>query len=236
MISIYENSALKDCSKLIKDTRQYLKILPEAENGEKLKDSIFFMAIYESYKNDYLNNEKERYDCSLKKFNELKQLGINSDINLLEKNLKNIIIDSVYKNKEGLKNELKFINSYFGFDSGKNNYNIVKIKKSLSKLVKEYQKENKLDDYVVKIDDILDIDEKDEINGIKKINENNVNIIIVKTADNSNNIEDEFVLSQKQIISEKENLIKQIKKLGNDFILSGSKNKNINKQQDYLYE
>ncbi len=234
IISKYEKSSLNECEKLIKDSKEYLTFLPEAETGEKLKESIFFMSIYESNENNFKNNEIERYNNSFKKFNELKQLGINSDINLLEKDLKNNIVEAAIKNKDKLKQELIFIKKYFCFDSGKNNFNIIKLRKSLSKLVKEYQKEKGLDDNEDKEEDILDIDENENNDNKNKIEQKKDNIIIIKTSD-KDIIEDEFNYSQKQILLEKENLIRQIKKLAHDFILTGKKNKN-NNQKDYIYD
>ena len=102
-------------------------------------ESIFFMSIYESYKDKYIDKDKEIFEKSLIKFNELEKLGINSDINSLEKDLKDILIVSVYKNKNKLEDEINFIKLFFGFDSGENNFNIIKIKEELLKLLAEYQ-------------------------------------------------------------------------------------------------
>ena len=140
IISLYEKTPLKDCEKTKNETKEYLSYLPEAKKGTKLMDSIFFISIYEFYKDKYIDNDKERFEQSLNKFNELQNLGINSNINSLEKELKDILIDSSYKNKDKLENEIDFIKSYFGFDSGDNNFNIIQLRESISKLVKEYQK------------------------------------------------------------------------------------------------
>ena len=108
--------------------------------------SIFFMAIYDLYKDEYKDKDKDKeiYEKSLKKFNELEKLGIDSDIILLEKDLRDILVVSAYKNKDKLEDEINFIKTFFGFNSGKNNFNIIKIKESLLKLMNEYEKENNL--------------------------------------------------------------------------------------------
>ena len=140
IISLYEKTPLKDYEKTKNKTKEYLSYLLEAKKGTKLMDSIFFISIYEFYKDKYIDNDKERFEQSLNKFNELQNLGINSNINSLEKELKDILIVSAYKNKDKLENEIDFIKSYFGFDSGDNNFNIIQLRESISKLVKEYQK------------------------------------------------------------------------------------------------
>ena len=139
LISQYEKTPLKDCDKIQNESNSFLVWLPEAEKGTKLMESIFFMSIYESYKDKYIDKDKEIFEKSLIKFNELEKLGINSDINSLEKDLKDILIVSVYKNKNKLEDEINFIKLFFGFDSGENNFNIIKIKEELLKLVAEYQ-------------------------------------------------------------------------------------------------
>ena len=226
-IKNYEKTSLKEYKKLYNETSRYLDFLPEAKEGERLMESFFFMAIYNSFKEKY-NNERERYDNSIKKFNELKQLGINSDTNLLEKELKNILVISIYKNKDRLNNELHFLKSFFDFNSEKNKennnykYNLTELKKSFLNLVKEYQEKEGLKDYVININDILlDINEdKDELN--QNINKEG-NIL------NENNKEAEQ--SQKQILKEKEELINKLKKLENNYLSSiktiySKKNKN----------
>ena len=178
-------------------------------------ESIFFMSIYESNKDEFKSRDRDRYEATLKTFNELKKLGIDSDINKLDSKLKDILIDSLFKNQDKLKDELNFIKSYFGF-VGKNNLKITKISKNLFKLVEEYKKENKFKNIEIKFNDIAEDIEKKEQN---KKEENDIKII----EDNKNSIID----IQGHIKTGKDNLIKEIKKLEDNFLLEEKKNKNI---------
>ena len=215
LISQYENTSLKECKNLKINNKFYLNYLPEAKEGEKLMESIFFMSIYESNKDEFKSRDRDRYEATLKTFNELKKLGIDSDINKLDSKLKDILIDSLFKNQDKLKDELNFIKSYFGF-VGKNNLKITKISKNLFKLVEEYKKENKFKNIEIKFNDIAEDIEKKEQN---KKEENDIKII----EDNKNSIID----IQGHIKTGKDNLIKEIKKLEDNFLLEEKKNKNI---------
>jgi hypothetical protein len=98
-----ENSPLNDINKIKKETDWFLEFLSEAKIGEKLMKSIFFIAIYDSYKDKYIKNEERKlYDFSLNKFNELKKLEEKSDENSLEVDLRNILTKSIYENKNRL--------------------------------------------------------------------------------------------------------------------------------------
>ena len=136
LISQYENSPLKECQNIQKNNESYLNYLPEVKEGQKLMKSIFFISIYDSNKDEFKNRDTDKYEATLKTFNELKKLAINPDINSLEEKLKNILIDSVKKDQDKLKDELVFIKSYFGFD-GKDILNIKEIENNLLKLAKE---------------------------------------------------------------------------------------------------
>jgi len=192
-----ENSSLNDNKRIQKETDWFLEFLPEAEEGEKLMKSIFFKAIYDSSKVKYnINEERKIYEYSLNKFNELKKLEDKSDVNSLEEDLINILIKSIYENRNRLNDELNFIKTFFNLDK---KYNINKIRKDLLFLVKDYQKKNNLDNYVIKIDDaFIDIDD-------------NVNIPPKPHDDNEKGI-------QMQILEEKNNLINKIHELANNFL------------------
>ena len=135
-IITYENSPLKNYTRLYNETNWVLDYLNEAKEGEKLFESIFFMEIYNQYKNQFdRNQERDAYNLSYKKFTELKILGKISDLNLLDLNLRDILVLASYKNFEKINDELNFIKTYFNFDNKNekafNNYNIKMIKRSL---------------------------------------------------------------------------------------------------------
>ena len=181
----YENSPLKDYNKIYNQTKWVLDFLNEAKEGEKLFESIFFMEIYDQFKNQFdRNQERDRYNLSYKKFNDLKILGKISDLNLLDLNLKDILVNAAYKNFEKINDELNFIKTYFNFDNksqkGYNNYNIRVIHRSLIKLVLKYQDEHGI--YKINPDDNLDYADDEEDN---KNNEN------IPLNDENYNVEDD---------------------------------------------
>ena len=63
----FENKKLVDCIKEIGLENPFLKYHDEAEEGNKLEKSIFFMEFYERLSD--IDNEKKRFDLSLKIFN-----------------------------------------------------------------------------------------------------------------------------------------------------------------------
>ena len=213
----YENSSLKDCLKSSEKKQSFLKYLEEAEEGEKLKKSLFFMAIYNSNKDKFKNKDRELYNNSFTKFNKLKVLGIDSEINSLEKDLQKILIISVYENTDQLNDELDYLKSYFDFNP--ENYNTTKLKKSFAKLVKEYQKE-KGENEDKKVNLILSTENnKNEL----LIKNNNNNNIIKKN--NGDEIEDDINFeyarqsSELQIKEEKNQLIKKIENMRDEYFL-----------------
>ena len=70
------------------------------------------MEIYNKL-NDIQEQENKRYNLTLQKFNQLEKLGENLNLNLLENDLKEIIINAMNKNIESLDNELNLIEKYF---------------------------------------------------------------------------------------------------------------------------
>jgi len=135
--------------------------------------SIFFLEIYNSNKDKY-KSETDRYNNSFEQFKKLKILEKNSDVNSLEKELKDILITSIYKNKDRLNDELNFIKSFFNISSNNNNYNITKIKNNLIRLVDKYIKDNNLKDIKISQSDIIPV--KDDIIN-KKITEEDSKLI-----------------------------------------------------------
>ena len=185
LIKKYQNTPLNDCEQLITDNKSFLKDIKEINEGIQLMESIFFMEIYNSNKDKY-KNEKDRYKNSFEQFKQLKILEIKSDVNSLEKELKNNLITSIYKNKDRLNNELNFIKSFFNISSNNNNYNITKIKNNLLRLVNQYIKENNLkENKIIEVDIVKDTDNenvKDNVNvndkNNKKIEEEENKILI----------------------------------------------------------
>ena len=213
IISDLDNSCLDDFNNKIKDYQFYIdEYIKEAQDGEKLKNSLFFIAIYDNIrlKNDKIN-EKERYSVAKNKFNELKNLGIDSDINRLNNDLKEILVEAIHKNIVRLNNELNFINNYF-FSNTKqkenvldekvvlnkyNNFNTKKIKRQFLKLVKQLEKDKENKEF-----EIIDEEEKEK---------DNTNDIIDDVKNTKTN-------SQKIIMEEKKKLIEKMYKLKQDYI------------------
>ena len=133
-INDFENKKLEMCFEEINLENPLLKYLNEAEEGKKLQGSIIFMEFYKSLNN--INNERERFDLALKKFNELKKLGINSNLNsnIFENEIKEGVINAVKKNKDLLDEELTFIKNYFKFGEN-DNFDIAVIKDCIINLI-----------------------------------------------------------------------------------------------------
>ena len=214
IISDLENSSLDDFNNKKKDYQFYIdEYLKEAQNGEKLKNSLFFIAIYDNINLKNKNiNEKERYTEAKNKFNELKNLGIDSDINRLNNDLKVILIEAIHNNIVRLNNELNFINNYFFskieqkenlLDEKEvlnkyNNFNVKKIKREFLKLVKKLEKDKENKEI-----EIIDEEEKDN----KDINNDIINDANTKKRN-----------SQEIIIKEKMKLIDKMYRLKQDYI------------------
>ena len=132
----FENKKLVDCIKEIGLENPFLKYHDEAEEGNKLEKSIFFMEFYERLSD--IDNEKKRFDLSLKNFNELKKLDINCNISNLEANIREDIINAASKNQDILHDELNYIKDYFKFGE-KSNFDIKAIENDIINLVKKKQ-------------------------------------------------------------------------------------------------
>ena len=214
IINIFENGTLTDFENFKKEYNFYIKkFLEEAQDGELLKDSLFFMTIFNKIKNTN-KNEKDTYEEAKNSFSKFKNLD--KDIYLLDNELKEIITESVHKNMGRLNNEINFIKNYFfkipktqiNLDGEKEkdiyirykNFDVKKIKREILKLV------NKLE-----IDD-----ENEEEKQIEKIEEDEDNI------NNYDNIFDNVDLMRKEsseeIDREKILLIENIHKIGQNYI------------------
>ena len=131
-----ENTKLEDCEKSINE--EILNNLPDAENGAKLEKSVIFMEIFNKLY-DLKEKEMERYQESIKKFNGLKKLGENNDFNSLDNELKEDVINAVFKNRDSLMSELEFIKNYLNL--GYSNFDINIISKAINDLVDAKEKQ-----------------------------------------------------------------------------------------------
>ena len=131
-----ENSILNDFEIIQNKNKFYIqKYIKDAKEREQLKESLFFIEIYNHYKKNQ-NNEEDSYNNAKKLFSNLYNLGINNDKNALGDVLKNIIISSIQNNRERLNNELNFIKKFFFKDKNdkdlkKKYFNISKIKREI---------------------------------------------------------------------------------------------------------
>ena len=125
----------------INNYNNYLTYLNEAQNGEKLQNSLFFNELYEACKNKYNNvNEKEIFDKTNEEFKKLKNLIINLNFNEIGEDFKSIIIKIAQKDKKGFIDELYFIQNYFGCnknenEDNQNKFNIEKILIEIEKIL-----------------------------------------------------------------------------------------------------
>ena len=167
-INDFENSKLDECLNETELNNGVIDFLPEAEEGIKLKGSIIFMELYDTLKQ--IKSEGIRYDKCLTKFNELKNLGNICNLNSIAKELKEVVINAIYKNTNLLNEELNFIKDYFNFDdNARNNFDIRILGNNIINEVKILQK-NK-GDYKIDLDEKFKLDEEEneeEENKIKK--------------------------------------------------------------------
>ena len=198
-LEILENTPLIEFQKLETNIDSFLFYVNEAKEKDKLYNSFFFMGLYND-KSIYFedNEELEKFNYTLLRFNELKSLGINSNINKLPSDLIQKLTELVYKNNDRLDDELKFIKEYFEFDNNSNNYkyDLNKIKRDFNNKVNEYKKRNNLEDYEIEFDDdfsLMKYNNSDLMmsknnSSISKMNKN------ITTKTDGNNDDDEFNL------------------------------------------
>ena len=181
IITKFENTKIEDCLNNANLDKNYFGWLEEAEKGIKLKESIIFMEIYNSL-NEIKESEEENYKLSVEKFNNIKKLRENCNLDILEKDIEKYIVDAVYKSFDLLNEELNFIKNYFKFgeDNNKDNFDMKIIRNQIINLVKIKQKMKgvyriniyeKLKTY---IDEEVE-EEEIENDEIKQDNENNKN-------------------------------------------------------------
>ena len=155
-LELLENTPILEFQKFELNMDSFLFYMNEAKAKDKLYNSFFFMGLYNDRTIAFQENEElEKFEYTLLRFNELKSLGINSNINKLPSDLIQKLTELVYKNNDRLDDELIFIKEYFEFDNNSNNYkyDINKIKRDFNNKVNEYKKNNNLDDYEIEFDD-----------------------------------------------------------------------------------
>ena len=107
---------------------------------KKLKNSIFFIEIYNASKK-MINSEQEQdqekkiFDNSIEQFNQLKKLADDSNLNILDKELINILISAAKKNRNKLINELYFVKKYFDINKNSDKLDVEKIDLEIEKLI-----------------------------------------------------------------------------------------------------
>ena len=107
---------------------------------KKLKNSIFFIEIYNASKK-MINSEQEQdqekkiFDNSIEQFNQLKKLADDSNLNILDKELINILISAAKKNRNKLINELYFVKKYFDINKNSDKFDVEKIALEVEKLI-----------------------------------------------------------------------------------------------------
>ena len=80
------------------------------------------------------SKKKKIYEYSIEQFNKLKKLE-DSNLNVLEKELINIIISATKKNRNRLIKELYFIKKYFNINKNSDKFDVEKIALELEKLI-----------------------------------------------------------------------------------------------------
>ena len=89
--------------------------------NDKLFNSFFFMGMYSAIESIFPPEEEEqKFQFCLMQFNELRNLGNSSGIDLLGKELEIQLVEFVYKNKDRLDDELEFIKEYFNWEDNPN--------------------------------------------------------------------------------------------------------------------
>ena len=177
-----ENTSVEDYNKLEKKINSYLYYINEAQTRDRLFNSFIFMGLYKDNSLNFTENQEEdKFNYALIKFNDLRKLGYNSNKENLSNYLKNKITELIYKNNDRLDDELSLIKEFFELENKENNFNfdIFKIKRALTIKVNNYKILKNLDDYQMEFDDFTLIKNDDNI-------VNNNNLFIINTSSNQN--------------------------------------------------
>ena len=114
---------------------KYLSNKNQAQNGIKLQNSIFFMAIYNISKNKFNNlSESEIFDKAIEEFQKIKEWGTKDNLKDLDEELKSTIVEYKIDENNKLINELYFIQNYFGFNKNDNEQNQFNVEDILVKI------------------------------------------------------------------------------------------------------
>ena len=123
-INTFENNKIKDFATFEEIYKKYENLAKVAELGGELINSMFFMEIYSKIGKFGKNQEKQHFDYSLEKFNQLFD-----DIDSLDEEIISILKDCIDKNKNKLKDELLFLTIYYEQIQPEDNSGKEKIKK-----------------------------------------------------------------------------------------------------------
>ena len=226
-----DETPIIEFKKYEKSFDSFLFNVNEAKRKDKLFNSFIFMGIYNDPGMNFSNSEeKEKFEYALMRFNELRSLSINSDINTLPNELLKKLVELIYKNNERLDEELSFIKEYFDFDKNEKNYfDIDKIKRELNNLVNNYKLNENLGDYTMEFNDDFSLIKNEDSNII------NSNIISTNKKDN------EFSLIPKEDNDEftlfgEENDANEIKPAKNEIINNEIKNEENKMKEKKIME
>ena len=194
-LSILDETPLTEFNKYEKNFDSFLFYINEAKTKDRLYNSFFFMGLYKDIGKNFSDREEnDKFEYTLMRFNELKSLCINSDINALPNELLKKLVVLIYKNNERLDEELSFIKEYFEFDKNEKNYfDTIKIKRELNNLVNNYKLNENLGDYEMEFNDdftlIKNEDGKNSTSNIISTNKTDNEFNLISNDDN-----DEFTL------------------------------------------
>ena len=179
-----DETPIIDFNKYEKNIDKFLFYINEAKLKDKLFKSFIFMGLYQDNGMNFSNREEnDKFEYTLMRFNELRSLSINSDINTLPNELLKKLVILIYKNNERLDEELSLIKEYFEFDKNEENYfDIIKIKRDFNILVENYKVNENLGDYEMEFNDDFNLI---KIENVKNINSN---IISTNKTDNEFNL------------------------------------------------
>jgi hypothetical protein len=132
----------------------YKEYLEEVSKYKKLKNSIFFMEIYNSSKNKFNElQEKEHFNYTLEQFNILEKLRYDTNLKRFDKVYLDILIKAAKRNKNRLNDELNLIKEYFESNDKKdekNKFDIEQIKIELEELIPdEYDEEKEKEEILI---------------------------------------------------------------------------------------
>ena len=144
-----DETPLIEFNKYEKSFNSFSFNIKEAKIKDKLFNSFIFMGLYKDNDMNFSDREEnEKFEYALMRFNELRSLSLNSDINILPNELLKKLILLIYKNNDKFDEELSFIKEYFELDKNENNhFDNIKIKRELNNLINNYKLNENLGDY-----------------------------------------------------------------------------------------